>query len=745
VTAVALTPLLLTLLALPQAEARVYPAPIVVDNEDELRELYADGTLDEDDFEVLVELLNQPIDLNRARRGELYDLPGVSRDLAAAIVADRKAHGPFGDRTDLLRVEGFDDGILSQVFPFVDAPPAQMQNNQLRGSVRLRSAFELQATEPIEDDHANKTHDVRQLGYGRVPNTYLSARVKYRKWLKAGFLGLAQDNISGVAYDPEGRNFYASWRSPQAEFGKLYLQAERLRWEAIAGSYTAGFGLGLTFDTTSRTHPHGFYPDLTASGTDKFSLSKGLFGVGGHLLDQPLGQTATVDLALFASSWTHDVYQYDIGVTGGERIDPLIDETDSPRIYVQNADGDYVKAGYMRLPNAYRESLAGANATARFLDSAEIGATAWFGHLDTTTIEGVEDPYELTLRSGFPTERSFGAVGLYGTYQLGLLELHAEGAHSFTGGQAYLVKGFLDLNAGELEASLRHYATDYDNPHARGLANADEYGGYRDRDEQGARVKAQLEPVDWLSVRLLGDVWERMSMGTWNAELYGRVEVRPHANWSVVGFADHKNRDLANNGRNREYGGDWGIDETADLGDVTYEEGSLSIIEGAGAKNYWGAQLRTDAIPRVQLTGLYKRSYTDAGYFYPDPEAYCDYWYQVGHYAWAKIRIDPFDSTALSLRAKYEDEDVYGDQGGRYVEGYLQLMQTLPHKVKIGLRGTINRDLEDPESPWEAPCASAGAPDLCGSCICDESSVQDDLSTELDTEGLVQLTVEWRF
>ncbi len=741
----ALTPLLLTLLALPHADARVYPVPIVVDNEDDLRELYADGTLTEDDFEVLVELLEDPVDINRARRNDLYDLPGVDWDLARAVLQDRRENGPFGDVTDLLRVPGFERDLLAQLWPFAEAVAPAKPGEHLKGKVRLRSAFELAETEPIEDDHANRTHNARQLGYGKVPNTYLSARVRYRKWLQAGVIGLAQDGISDMAYDPESRDFYASWRSPQAELGKLFVQAERLRWEAIAGSYTAGFGLGLTFDTTSRSHPHGFYPDLTVSGTDRFSLRKGLFGGGWQLLDQPLGQVATIDLALFASSSTFDIYQYDIGVAGGEQIDPLVDDTESPRIYVETPDGTYQKGGWLRMPNAYRESLAGANTTLRFMDSGQLGATAWMGHLDMTTIDGVEDEYELLLRSGFPVEHTYGSVGLYASYELGLLELHAEAAHSLTGGQAYLVKGFLDTMMGEVEMSLRHYGTDYDNPHARGLANADEYGGYRDRDEQGGRFKARLEPVDWISMRLLGDVWQRMSMGTWNAELYGRVEVKPWASWSLVGFADHKNRDLSNNGRNREYGGDWGIDEDSDSSEVTYDDVTYDVIEGAGARNYWGVQIRTDAIPRVSMTALYKRIYTDSGYFYPDPDAYCSYWYQVGHYAWAKLRFDPADSTAVTLRAKYEDEDVYGDQGSRYVEGYLQVYQKLPHKLKIGLRGTVNHELEDPESEWEAPCNAAGAPDLCGSCICEEETVQDDLSTELDTEGLLQLTVEWRF
>ncbi len=738
-------PILLMMAALPRATAGVYPTPIVVDGEDDLRELYADGTLTEDDFEILVELLNNPLDINRARRGELYDLPGVSLEQARRIVADRRGRGPFGDITDLLRIEGIDQQTLAQVYPFAEAIPPVSPTEHLKGAIRVRSALELEPDEPIEDDHANRTHDARQLGYGRVPNTYLSTRLRYNRWLKAGFLGLAQDGISAMAYDPESRDFYASWRSPQLELGKLYVQAERLRWEAIAGSYTAGFGLGLAFDTTSRTHPHGLYPDLTISGTDRFSLRRGLFGLGAQLLDQPLGAAATVDLALFASSWEYDVYQYDMGVSGGEQLDPVVDETESPRIYVQAADGSWQKGGWLRMPNAYRESLVGANATLRFLDSGQLGVTTFMGHLDLTTIDGVEDPYELMLRGGFPMEHSYGAVGVYGAYQLGLLDLHAEGARSFTGGMAFLAKGIVDVNAGEIEASARRYSTTYDNPHARGLANADEYAGMRDRDEQGLRLKARLEPTPWLSTRWLGDAWQRLSTGTWNMELYGRAELKPSEIWSLVGFADHKNRDLANNGRNREYGGDWGLDEDADT-DVVVEEGSYDIIEGAGARNYWGTQLRTQLIPRATFTALYKRIYTDSGYFYPDPEAYCDYWYQVGHYTWAKLRVAPWQSTALTLRAKYEDEDVYGDQGSRYVEAYFQLDQKLPRKLKFALRGTVNKPLTDPESDWEAPCSSAGAPDLCGSCSCTEDeSIEDDLSSELTPEGLVQFTMEWRF
>ena len=62
----------------PAAQARVYPVPIVVDNEDDLRLLIQDGVLDPDDFDTLLELLSNPVDLNRASKNQIYDLPGLS-------------------------------------------------------------------------------------------------------------------------------------------------------------------------------------------------------------------------------------------------------------------------------------------------------------------------------------------------------------------------------------------------------------------------------------------------------------------------------------------------------------------------------------------------------------------------------------------------------------------------------------------------------------------------------------------
>ena len=63
------------------------------------------------------------IDLNQAGVDELAALPGVGPSLAAAIVADRQAKGPFKTLTELDRVRGVGPAILQQIKPFVLQSP----------------------------------------------------------------------------------------------------------------------------------------------------------------------------------------------------------------------------------------------------------------------------------------------------------------------------------------------------------------------------------------------------------------------------------------------------------------------------------------------------------------------------------------------------------------------------------------------------------------------------------------------
>ena len=63
------------------------------------------------------------LDLNSATALELEALPGVGPVLAARIVADRDAHGPFRSVEEIMRVPGIKEGLFSRFKEYVIVLP----------------------------------------------------------------------------------------------------------------------------------------------------------------------------------------------------------------------------------------------------------------------------------------------------------------------------------------------------------------------------------------------------------------------------------------------------------------------------------------------------------------------------------------------------------------------------------------------------------------------------------------------
>ena len=739
--------LLAAVLAVPSlASARTYPVEIGETNEDELRNLYEDGLLSADEFDTLVELLNNPIDVNRASRQELYDLPYVTMKSARSIVLGRRA-GPYASLKDMAERVNLDPTVLDQIQPFATAgirDRAGFDKDKISGKARLRTGMYFEKPDPIEDDHANRTHTPQQIGYNNAPISQFSTDATYDRTYSAGVVLLSQNNIRGMVYNPDSHDFYATY-GQTLELGRAYTSIEKDRWEAIFGNYSAGFGLGLTFDRTSRTQPNGWYKDVAVTADEfyrRFRLPRRLFG-GAATLYSDVGSWQ-METTVFASSDRYDMYQYDIGVTGGEAIDWTEVETDSPRIYI---DGQ--KVGWMTLPNVYRETLGGLNLTFSDGERASVGLTAYAGSQDRTVVDGVQSPNELVIRGGYPVlTDTYGSVGLNGSWGTGIVDVFGEFAYTFTGGAGVLIKSVINPLGGEVELSARSYGTGFDNPHARGTAAADEYQGMRDRDERGLRAKGFYDINE--RVRITGDVdlWQsslELAPLT-NLMMYGRLNswiIEKKLMTSV--YAKRTDQNLSSSGRGNTYGGD--TDELYE--DAQTESGTYDLTdatERSGTRNFSGLMVRAVPVKPLDLSALYQRTWTDQALLYPTEAGICEYWYQIGHYTWFKARYKVVDNTTLTWRIRYRDDDIHGSRELRQLDNYLQVDKKLPKRWKLVSRGFIGWDLADPEAEFKGYCDRQGAPELAGTCVADPSA-SDEAAEEPTAKrfAYIWLSAEKRF
>ena len=72
-----------------------YDVPILVETEQDISDLYANGDITEDERDRLIALLNNPLNINEADRLSLVELPGVTYAMADAILRLRDQKGGF--------------------------------------------------------------------------------------------------------------------------------------------------------------------------------------------------------------------------------------------------------------------------------------------------------------------------------------------------------------------------------------------------------------------------------------------------------------------------------------------------------------------------------------------------------------------------------------------------------------------------------------------------------------------------
>ena len=171
--------------------------------------------IDPEDIALLVSLRRDPLDVNRAGRTELEQLPWITPGLAGAIVAWRKRYGPFGSAGELTRIPGFTEALVARIRPFIRAEDAR--SFQTTGRWRLARS---------------RTDRPDAAGNGTLG---LHGDIELGRIVKLGGRGERRDRGGEIR-----------WRSGYVELGRS-VSSRRL----ILGYYEMDFGQGLVWRSHS--------------------------------------------------------------------------------------------------------------------------------------------------------------------------------------------------------------------------------------------------------------------------------------------------------------------------------------------------------------------------------------------------------------------------------------------------------------------------------------------------------------
>ncbi len=529
--------LLVVLLAAPRpASAYLYPVPLgEVQTEEDLYEIYYEGNLSEAELEQLLSLQRDPVDLNSADRETLFDLPGLTWPLVDAVLEARDDAGVFKSIDDLALIPGMTEELLSELGPFARV------RRPTKATDRLRSSWDLKVGwDPSPPYGGRPDAELETSKHRAPPAAYLRGDAEVLRWLHLGFavtesmeLGdLDYQEIVPVCddgyYDGDQAGYLTDGRQTRFDLAKIYVhtpQGRHSRWSAIMGSYRMGFGLGLTFDNTSREFPNGWRVDreidraesLTQSSAIRYRDRPGLFGAAASLHALDIGPVALTAHG-FASSVRRNSYQKlrrdddtslyicERSPETGEceyREDPA---TAAPGFF---GSGDPIyKLSTETLLDAYRETTFGGSSTVHLTGDSFVGAGAYYSSLDI--LLEPTDHLVFSDSAPYPSDGAgFGAAGVFAGWGTSSLRLRAEVTRMYSGGNAAWLRTFYERGALDAEVGLRYYDEHFANPWTSPYAEGDQLDGHRARDEMGANYALRLRPAQGLSLRFKGDVWRQ--------------------------------------------------------------------------------------------------------------------------------------------------------------------------------------------------------------------------------------------
>lgn len=194
----------------------------------------------EDTYNMLCELEEQPIDLNKATREELEALPFLTDRQVEDIMEYRYRYGAMKSMNELRMIRSLDSRLIDvlRYFTFIDNETATAGKRPLK--------------ERLQYGH----HEL--MAYGRIPfyerrgdkNGYEG--YPYRHWLRYRY-NLDNDvKIGFVGSQDAGEPFFANTNKAGYDFYSYYLQVRRLGCieNAMVGKFKLSVGMGLVLNNS---------------------------------------------------------------------------------------------------------------------------------------------------------------------------------------------------------------------------------------------------------------------------------------------------------------------------------------------------------------------------------------------------------------------------------------------------------------------------------------------------------------
>ncbi|MBN2425626.1 MAG: helix-hairpin-helix domain-containing protein [Calditrichaceae bacterium] len=418
---------------------------------------------DEEIIESIQNLMEQPVDINKANREELLSIPFLSAEFADSIIARRNQRGQYSNKRQIRSIVGAEYYDVIRDFITIQA------SQRYTASVIHRNQLSI---EKIEEVRTNQY-------LGDALNTYDKVYYKNQDNLRAGIV--TQKDVGESSY----------W-----DFFSGYIEYTGQNWKAVLGSYYLHFGQGLVFSNpfgnrkssvstmAFRNMNYGGFPSLSSSENT---------GHLGFYVKSTL--PANLEGHIF---WT------------ASNLDGRYD-SDGETVTGFNYDGYHRTANEIKTKDIIRENVFGFSVLRNFFNAINIGCLWASYQYSPKIVPYQKDGDDSALRRNFFlfSGNSIQQSSLF--YKLGYRNILLEGEAAFSGAgnDALAVSQSLYLQNKNASAGIKFWrlGKSYLSPSGRSFDDSDAFP----QGTEGYYFALSLKPVNQLTVHAYSlnskDLW----------------------------------------------------------------------------------------------------------------------------------------------------------------------------------------------------------------------------------------------